>query len=168
MSFGMYDASVPLFLRQLKGVSGVLTKAQAHVDAKKLDPEALLKARLYPDMFNLIRQVQTVTTQVYWGCSLLAGQERADLQGDESTFDALQARIAKTVDYAKGFKPEQFNGGEDKPVALKFPSRTLDFTGKSFLTEFVLPNLYFHAAMVYGILRHNGVEIGKKDFLASS
>lgn len=166
MSLGMFEASVPTFLRQLKGVSGVLTKAKAHVDAKKLDPEALLKARLYPDMFNLIRQVQTVTTQVYWGCSLLAGQERADQPGNEATFEELQARIAKTVDYAKGFKPEQIDGSEDRPVALKFPARTLEFTGKSFLNEFVLPNLYFHAAMTYGILRHNGVEVGKQDFLA--
>lgn len=166
MSLGMYDASVPIFLRQLKSISGVLTKAKAHVDAKKLDPEALLKARLFPDMFNLIRQAQSVTTQVYWGCSLLSGGDRADLPGSEATFDELQNRIAKTVDYAKSFKPEQINGSEDRQVQLKFPSMTLDFTGKSFLTEFILPNLFFHSAMTYGILRHNGVEVGKQDFLA--
>lgn len=166
MSLGMYDASVPVFLRQLKGMSGVLTKAEAHATAKKIEPDALLKARLFPDMFHTIRQVQTATTQIYWGCALLAGLERPNVPGDEQTFADLQARIAKTRDYANGFKPEQINGSEDKPVALVFPGRTLDFTGRSFLLEFVLPNLFFHSSMTYAILRHNGVEVGKPDFLA--
>lgn len=166
MPLGMYDASIPVFLRQLKSMSGVLTKAEAHATAKKLDPDALLKARLFPDMFHTIRQVQTATGQVYWGCSLLAGLDRADLTGDEATFADLQARIKKAEDYAKSFKPEQINGSEDRAVALKFPARTLEFTGRSFLLEFVLPNLFFHSAMTYAILRHNGVEVGKQDFLA--
>ena len=166
MSLGMYDASVPVFLRQLKGMSGVLTKAEAHATAKKIDPDALLKARLFPDMFHTIRQIQTATAQVYWGCSLLAGLERPELTSDENTFADLQARLTKTGDYAKGFKPEQINGSEDRAVALKFPGRTLDFTGRSFLLEFVLPNLFFHSSMTYAIMRHNGVEVGKPDFLA--
>jgi hypothetical protein len=162
----MFDASVPVFLRQMKSIAGVLTKAEAHATAKKLDPEALLKARLYPDMFHTIRQVQTATAQVYWGCALLSGLDRPDLPSEENSFADLQARISKAVDYAKGFTPDRINGSEDRAVALKFPGRTLDFTGKSFLFEFVLPNLFFHSAMTYAIMRHNGVEVGKQDFLA--
>lgn len=166
MPLNMYDISVPAFNRTLKGMKGVLEKAEAHATAKKLDPNALLLARLYPDMFHTIRQVQTATSMVHWGCALLVGLERPDLPSTEATFADLQARIASTVEYVKGFGPERINGTEANKVELKFPGRTMEFTGHSFLSEFIMPNLYFHAAMTYAIMRHNGVEVGKQDFLA--
>jgi uncharacterized protein len=166
MSLTMHDLSVPAFHRAMKSLKGVLEKAEAHATAKKIDPNALLLARLSPDMFHTIRQVQTATSMVHWGCALLAGLERPDLPSTEATFADLQARIASTVDFVKGFGPERLNGSETKPVALKFPGRTMEFTGESFLLEFILPNLYFHTAMTYAIMRHNGVEVGKQDFLA--
>lgn len=168
MSLSMYDASVPQFNRCMKALKGILEKAETHATAKKIDPNALLQARLYPDMFNLIRQVQVATSMCYTGCALLAGLERPQLNDTEATFADLQLRIAKTVDYVAGFGPDKINGSEDKPVQLKFPSVTMDFTGKSFLFEFVLPNLYFHTATAYDILRHNGLELAKRDFLARS
>ncbi len=166
MSLAMYDVTVPALNRAMKSLKGVLEKAEAHVTAKKLDPNAILHARLFPDMFNTIRQVQTATSMAHWGCALLAGLERPDLPAEEATFADLQARIKKTVDYIATFGPDKLNGTENKPVALKFPGRTLDFTGQAFILEFILPNLYFHTAMTYALLRHNGVEVGKADFLA--
>ncbi|MDX2224514.1 MAG: DUF1993 domain-containing protein [Rhodospirillaceae bacterium] len=166
MSLGIYDLSVPAFQRSLKSLTTILTKGAAHVEAKKLEPAALLTARLYPDMFHLTRQVQMSTSMIKWGCALLAGLERPDDPSTETTFDELKTRVAKTGEYVAGFSPSQLNGSEDKPVKLVFPRVTLEFTGKSFLLEFILPNLYFHTAMAYGILRHNGVEVGKGDFLA--
>jgi hypothetical protein len=166
MALGMYDLSVPAFNRALKSLTTILTKGAAHVEAKKLEPASLLTARLYPDMFHFTRQVQMSTSMIKWGCALLAGQERPDDPNTESSFDELKARVAKTGEFVAGFTPAQLNGSESKPVKLVFPRVTLDFTGQSFLLEFVLPNLYFHTAMAYGILRHNGVEVGKSDFLA--
>lgn len=162
----MYDLTVPTFNRVMKSLKGILAKAETHATTKKLDPNALLFARLYPDMFHTVRQVQTATSMAHWGCALLAGLERPQLPDAETSFADLQTRIQKTVDYVSGFGPDKLNGTEAKPVQLKFPNFTLDFTGQSFIQEFILPNLYFHAAMTYGILRHNGVELGKSDFLA--
>ncbi|MBL8642285.1 MAG: DUF1993 domain-containing protein [Rhodospirillaceae bacterium] len=166
MSLGMYDLSVPAFNRALKSAKTVLTKAEAHATEKKLDPNALLLARLYPDMFHFTRQIQMVTNMAQWGCALLAGQERPSWGDIEPTFAALNERVQKTVDFVASFKPEQINGCETKPVQLKFPNFTLDFTGTSFLLEFILPNLYFHSATAYGIMRHNGVVLSKSEFLA--
>ena len=166
MSVSMYDASVPQYNRALKALKGILEKAEAHATAKKIDANALLLARLYPDMFHTIAQVQTATNMVHWGCALLVGLERPQLPSTEATFADLQTRIANTVEYVKGFGPDRINGTEAKAVQLKFPGRTMDFTGQSFLFEFILPNVYFHTAMTYAVLRHNGVEVGKGDFLA--
>jgi hypothetical protein len=165
-SISLYEASVPQFNRVMKALKGVLTKAEAHATAKKLDPSALLLARLYPDMFHTAQQIGTATTMVHWGCAMIAGEERPTLPPPEASFAALQARLQATVDFAAKYGPDKLNGREDQPVQIKFPTMTLDFTAKSFLFEFILPNLYFHAAMTYGILRHNGVELGKQDFLA--
>ena len=165
MTLSMYDISVPSFNRSLKGLRNVLDKAEAHVTAKKLDPNALLLARLYPDMFHTNRQVQTATSMIHWGCALVVGLERPDLPATEATFADLQTRIASTVEYVKGFGPDRLNGTETNKVELKFPGRTMEFTGHSFMLEFIIPNLYFHTAMTYAIMRHSGVEVGKQDFL---
>jgi len=165
MSLGMYQASVPVFTRMLTALSGVLGKAEAHVEARKLDPAALLTARLYPDMFPLARQVQEATKHVHWGCALLAGQEMPSHPNTETSFAELKQRIARTIDFARGYKPEQIDGSEDRAVAIKFPTRTLEMKGQPFLLHFAMPNFYFHATTAYDILRHNGVEVGKRDFL---
>ena len=165
MSLGMYQASVPVFIRMLSSLSAVLDKAEAHCTAKKIDPAALLTARLYPDMFPCARQVQEATKHVYWGCALLAGQERPDHPNPETTFAELKQRVAKTIEFARGYKPEQIDGSEDRAVAIKFPTRTLEFKGQPFLLHFALANFYFHVTTAFDILRHSGVEIGKRDFL---
>ncbi len=167
MALGLYDVAVPAFNRALKSAQTTLAKAEAHATEKKLDPTALLLFRLYPDMFNFTRQIQMVTNMAQWGCALLAGQERPNWGDVEPTFAALNERVQKTIDFVATFKPEQLNGAEDKPIELKFPNFAMPFTsGTQFITEFVLPNLYFHSAAAYNILRHNGIAVGKSDFLA--
>ena len=168
MSLGMYQASVPVFTRLLGSLSAILDKADAHATAKKIDPAALLTARLYPDMYPLSRQVQEASKHVYWGCALLAGLEMPNPANSESSFAELKQRIASTIDYARGFKPEQIDGSEERTVAIKFPTRTLEMKGQPFLLGFAMPNFYFHVTSAYGILRHNGVELGKRDFLGSA
>ena len=168
MPLGMYDASVTVFTRMLTNLSAMLDKAEAHAEAKKLDPAALLTARLYPDMYPLARQVQEATKHVHWACALLAGQEMPTLQNTETGFKELKQRIAKALEFARSFKPEQINGSEDRKLVIKFPSRTVETKGQPFLLNMSLPNFYFHVTTAYAILRHNGVEIGKRDFLGVS
>src|ERR1700730_4821487 len=165
MSLGMYQASVPVFVRMLGGLSGMLDKAAVHVEARKLDPAALLTARLFPDMYALTRPVQEATKHVHWALDLLAGHEMPTVTSTETSFAELKQRVAKTIDFAKSFTPAEIDGSEDRAVALKFPTRTLEMKGQSFLLHFALPNFYFHVATAYDVLRHNGVEIGKRDFL---
>jgi hypothetical protein len=165
MSLGMYQASVPVFVRMLTTLSGVLDKAAAHVEAKKLDPAALLTARLFSDMFPLGRQVQEATKHVHWALDLLAGREMPSVANTETGLAELKQRVSKTIDFAKSFKPAEIDGSEERAIALKFPSRTLEMKGQPFLLHFALPNFYFHVTTAYGVLRHNGVDIGKRDFL---
>ena len=165
MPLGMYDASVTVFTRMLTNLSAILDKAEAHVEARKIDPATLLTARLYPDMYPLVRQVQEATKHVHSSCALLAGQEMPNLPNTETTFKELKLRIAKALEFARSFKPEQINGSEEKNLVIKFPSRTLEIKGQPFLLNMSLPNFYFHVTTGYAILRHNGVEIGKRDFM---
>lgn len=168
MPLGMYESSVPVFSRMLKNLSAILDKAQAHAEAKKIDPSALLTARLYPDMFPLARQVQEATKHVTWACALLSGGEKPDYPIIEGGFDDLKRRIAEAIEFAQSFKPEQFEGSEERRMILKLTLRTLDMPGRALLTNFSLPNFYFHMTTAYGILRHCGVEIGKLDFMGRS
>jgi hypothetical protein len=160
----MYDASVTIFTRMLTNLFGILDKAEAHVEAKKIEAAALLTARLYPDMYPLTRQVQEATKYVHWTCALLAGQEMPNHPNTETTFKELKQRITKALEFARSFKPEQINGSEERNLAIKFPSRTLEMKGQPFLLNMVLPNFYFHVTTAYAILRHNGVELIKRDF----
>jgi hypothetical protein len=156
MSF--HDATVPAFLQILGGLSGLLGKAEAHCKAKNIQPEVLLNARLYPDMYPLSRQVQTVCDFAMKTCARLTGTEKS--------FEELQQRIAKATDYVKSFKPAQFDGGDTREVTFPAgPGTTRTLQGQQYLVNFAFPNFYFHAATAHGILRHNGVEIGKRDFL---
>ena len=164
MSF--YDATVPAFLQILGSLSGLLTKAEAHCKAKNIAPEVLLGARLYPDMLPLTKQIQLACDFAAKSCARLTHSEVPSVPDTEKTFDELRQRIAKTVDYVKAFKPAQFEGADAKDVTFPAgPNNSITLKGQEFVTRFAFPNFYFHAATAHGILRHNGVEIGKRDFL---
>jgi hypothetical protein len=167
MSF--YDAVVPAYLQMLNSLSGLLTKAEAHCKAKKIEPDVLLGARLYPDMLPLAKQIQLVTDFATKGCARLTHSEVPSTPDTEKTFDELRQRLTKTIDYVKSFKPMQFEGADAKDVTFPAgPDRSITMKGQQFLSSFSFPNFYFHAATAHGILRHNGVEIGKRDFLGVS
>jgi uncharacterized protein len=167
MSF--YDATVPALLQILGSLTGILTKAEAHCKAKNIQPEVLLGARLYPDMLPLSRQIQLACDFAAKGCARLTQSEVPSTPDTEKTFDELTARLARTIDYVKTFKPEAFEGAEARDVSFPVgPTNTMTLKGQQFLNNFAFPNFYFHAATAHGILRHNGVEIGKRDFLGVS
>ena len=167
MSF--YDATVPAFLQILGSLSGLLTKAEAHCKARNIQPEVLLGARLYPDMLPLSRQIQLASDFAAKGCARLAHSEVPSTPDTETTFDELKQRLANTVAYVKSFKPAQFEGADAKDVTFPVgPNNNMTLKGQQFLSAFAFPNFYFHAATAHGILRHNGVEIGKRDFLGVS
>ena len=165
MAISMYLASIPPILRALTNLRTILEKAEAHAEARKIDPSVLVNARLYPDMFPLSRQVQIATDNAKGAASRLAGTTPPKYEDNESTFPELVARIDKTIALLKTFKPEQINGSEEKTITLPMHDRTLTFKGMPYLLDYVIPNIYFHVTTAYAILRHNGVEIGKKDFL---
>lgn len=164
MSF--YDAVVPAYLQMLNSLTGLLTKAEAHCAAKKIDPSVLLGSRLFPDMLPLSKQIQLVSDFSAKGCARLTLSDVPSMPDTETSFAELKQRLAKTVDYVKSFKPEQFEGADAKDVTFPAgPDRTMTLKGQQFFSAVSLPNFYFHAAIAHGILRHNGVEIGKRDFL---
>jgi hypothetical protein len=164
----VYDATVPAFLQILGGLSGILTKAEAHCTAKKIQPEVLLGARLFPDMLPLSKQVQLACDFAAKGCARLTHSEVPSTPDTEKTFGELKQRLANTIDYVKTFKPAQFDGADTREVTFPVGPTSMTLKGQQFLNNFAFPNFYFHAATTHGILRHNGVEIGKRDFLGVS
>ena len=167
MSF--YDATVPAYLQMLNSLSGLLTKAETHCKAKNIQPEVLLGSRLYPDMLPFSKQIQLVSDFAAKGCARLTHSEVPSTADTEKSFEELKQRLAKTIDYVKSFKPAQFEGADTKDVTFPAgPDRSITMTGQQFLSAFSFPNFYFHAATAHGILRHNGVEIGKRDFLGAA
>ena len=165
----LYDATVPAFLQILGSLSGLLTKAEAHCKAKNIQPEVLLTARLYPDMLPLTKQIQLVCDFAAKSCARLTHSEVPTIPDTEKSFDELKLRLAKTIDYVKAFKPAQFDGADSRDVSFPAgPNNTMTLKGQQYLSHFALPNFYFHAATAHDILRHNGVEIGKRDFLGAS
>jgi uncharacterized protein len=165
MAIEIYDQVVPVMQRMLKSLSGILEKAESYAQARKIEPAVLLQARLYPDMFALIRQIQIATDFTKATPARLAGLEVPSWEDNEQSFADLQARIARAQDFLSGFKREHFAGAETRQIEVKTRLRNLSFKGQDYLLSFALPNFYFHLATAYGILRHNGVEIGKVDFL---
>jgi hypothetical protein len=164
MSF--YDATVPAFLQILGSLSGILGKAEAHCKAKNIAPEVLLNARLYPDMLPFSKQVQMVCDFAAKGCARLTHSDVPSTPDTEKSFEELKQRLANATIYVKSFKPAQFEGADSRDVTFPIgPTNTLTLKGQQFLNAFAFPNFYFHAATAHGILRHNGVEIGKRDFL---
>ena len=162
----MYDASVPVFVHFLGSLSVILKKAEAHCAAKKIDPSIILNARLFPDMFALTRQVQIASDAAKGAGARLAGIAVPSWPDEEKSFDELQARISKTVTFLSALKPEQFAGSENREIAIKAGGRELNFKGFAYLETWAKPNFYFHLTTAYAILRHNGIELGKPDFLA--
>ena len=167
MSLSMFKASVPVFTRQLANLSAILHKAEAHAAARKIDPAVFINARLAPDMFPLSRQVQSASDSAKGCAARLAGVEIPSYADTETTFPELQARIAKTVAFLQSFGPELIDGSEERAIVLKLRGQETKFSGQYYLLNFALPNFFFHAVTAYDILRHNGVEIGKQDFLGS-
>ena len=167
MTISMYQASAPRFANTLKNLSAILDKAQAHADARKIDPRVLTAARLYPDMFPMSRQVQSACDTAKGAVARLAGVEIPVHEDTEQTLEELKARIAKTIAFINTVKPAQVDGSEDREVVLKFRSGEVKFKGMQYLLGHALPNFYFHATTAYDILRHNGVEVGKRDYIGS-
>lgn len=167
MSISIYDFSIPVLTRGLTNMSAVLDKAAAHAAAKKFDSAVLAQARLFPDMHPLVRQVQIACDTAKGAGARLAGIDPPKHEDTETTFADLKARIAKTVDFLKTVTAAQVKDAETRNIEIKFPSGSWKFTGLAYLTDFVLPNFYFHEAMVYALLRKNGVDIGKMDFLGA-
>jgi len=167
MSLTMYQASIPVFVRMLGNLSAILDKAAAHAETKKIDPAIFVNARLAPDMFPLSRQVQIATDMVKGCAARLAGIEVPSYENNETTFADLQERITKTVAFLQSVSASQIDGSEDRKITLKFGSKELNFLGQAYLLDFVLPNFHFHLTTTYAILRHNGVEIGKKDYVGN-
>jgi hypothetical protein len=163
----MYAFSAPTFTRMLKNLSAMLGKAEAHAKVKGFDANVLLNDRLAPDMFTLTRQVQIATDHAKGAMARLAGHVPEAIEDTETTIAQLQARIAKVIGIVEAYKPEQLAGADTREVTIKIPGSELKFDGAAYLNTWALPNFYFHLTMAYAILRHNGVELGKKDFLMS-
>ncbi len=167
MTITMYQASVPVFERTLKALDVILDKAAAYATERKIDPTVLLTARLYPDMFALTRQVQIATDHAKGASARLAGVAVPSFTDNEASFPDLKARIAKTLEFVATVKPAQIDGSEARDITLKAGPRELNFKGQDYLLFFALPNFYFHVTTAFAILRHNGVPVGKLDFLGA-
>ena len=167
MTISMHQASAPRFANILGNLSAILDKAQAHCEAKKIDPLVLASCRLYPDMLPFTRQITIACDTAKGAVARLAGVDIPKHEDVEKTFEELKARIAKTVDFVGTFKPAQLDGTEDKEIVLKIGGREVNFKGMQYLLGYAHPNFYFHVVTAYDILRHNGVELGKRDYIGT-
>jgi len=167
MTISMYQASVPVFIRMLTNLKGILEKAAAHAQAKKIDDSVLLGARLYPDMFPLARQVHVATDFARGTGARLSGVEPPAYEDNEKTFSELIARVQRTIDFLRTLKPAAIDGSEAREIVRPIRGEPKKFTGINYLLQFALPNFYFHTATTYAILRHCGIEVGKGDFIGA-
>ena len=165
MSLSMYDASVPVFRQILASLGELLTKAESHATERKIEPNALLQARLFPDMFALTRQIQIAADFAKGACARLAGAEVPKYEDTEISFADLRARLDKTIAFIDGLPKAQIVGSEAREVQTSAGPNSKTFTGQVYLTHYALPQFFFHATTAYAILRHNGVEVGKRDFM---
>ena len=161
----MHGITAPVFTARLKSLSNILAKAEQQAKQKGYDPAVLLNDRLAPDMFHLIRQVQIATDQAKGCMARLAGHAPETIEDAEATFAQLQARIAKVVSIVEGYKERALEGAETRDITIKIPDIELKFKGLDYVNQWAMPNFYFHVTMAYAILRHNGIELGKRDFL---
>ena len=167
MATSLYDFTVPMFKLALGNLSNQLDKAIAFAESRKFDPNKLADARIIADMLPLTSQVQIACDNAKGAVARLAGIDPPKHEDNEKTLVELKARVGKTLDFIGTLKAEQFNGAETRDIVLKFPSLTLKFNGKDYITKFVLPNFYFHASTAYNILRKSGVELSKSDYLGN-
>ena len=167
MSVSLYSVSAPIFVQFLTGLSGVIDKASAFAEAKKVDPSVLVNLRLAPDMHPFARQIRMATDHAAGGVGRLAGVDLPTFSTEETTLAELKARIATVTDFIKGVKPSQVDGQEGREVVLKFPSGERRFTGQADLLYFAIPNFYFHTTTAYDIMRNAGVDVGKRDFMSA-
>lgn len=161
----MHAISAPVFVRMLNNLSSILTKAEQTAKTKGYDPSVLLNGRLAPDMFPLTKQVQIATDHAKGCVARLAGHQIEAIEDTETTFAELQARIKKVLAIVEGYKPEQIDGSEGREITIKIPNMELKFSGLDYVNQWAMPNFYFHFVTAYDILRANGIELGKKDFL---
>ncbi|MGV8803395.1 MAG: DUF1993 domain-containing protein [Polaromonas sp.] len=168
MTSAIYTASIPVFKQMLGGLSQVLAKAEAHVTAKNIDPNALLQARLFPDMFPLLKQVQVASDFAKSVSARLAGVDVPKLEDNEQSFADLQARIATVLAFINGLAPEKFDGAATREIVTQAGTpKEKRFSGESYIFNYGLPHFFFHTTTAYAILRHNGVEVGKKDYIGT-
>jgi hypothetical protein len=167
MSLSMYQASIPAFVQMLNSLSAILDKAEAHAQKRKIEPDVLLTYRLAPDMLPFVRQIQIAADLAKGAAARLAGVEVPKHDDTEKTFADLKARLAKTVAFVQSFKPSEIDGSEDRDIKLTLGEHTMSFRGQPYLVHFVMPNFYFHCTTAYDILRHCGVELGKRDFIGT-
>ncbi|MEP7067586.1 MAG: DUF1993 domain-containing protein [Usitatibacter sp.] len=165
MTISMHQAGIPTIIRALSNLAEILEKGEQHAAAKKIDPAVLLNGRLYPDMFPLSKQVQIASDISKGGCARLAQVEAPAYEDNETTFAELIQRVKKTIAYLETLKAGQVDGSEDRTVTWQTRSATKSMQGQPYLLNHVLPNVFFHVTTAYNILRHNGVELGKQDFL---
>jgi hypothetical protein len=163
----MYQASAPRLINSMRNLSAILDKTQIYIDTKKIDPAALLQFRLFPDMLNLTRQIQIASDTAKGVVARLAGVDIPAYEDKETSVAELQARIAKTIAFIEGFTPAKLDGTEDKAIVTKRGDKETHYTGMQFLLGHAIPNVYFHVSIAFAILRHNGVEIGKRDYLGN-
>jgi hypothetical protein len=167
MSLSMYDASVPVFRQMLASLAAILAKAEVHAHERKIDPAALLQARLFPDMFPLTRQVQVAADFAKGACARLAGVEVPRFEDTEQTFGELQQRIAKVLAFIDDLPRVAFDASAERDITTGNGANAKQFKGQPYLLHYALPHFYFHTTTAYAILRHNGVEVGKKDFIGT-
>jgi hypothetical protein len=164
----MHAVSAPVFARMLRNLSAILAKAEQQAKQKNYDMAVLLSSRLAPDMLPLTRQIQIATDSAKGAMARLAGQTAVVIEDTETTLPQLQARLKKVIDIVESYSEADLAGSENREVVLKLPNTEMKFDGLTFLTGFALPNFFFHVTTAYSILRHNGIELGKMDFLASA
>ncbi len=167
MTFSMYSASVPVFKQILGSLSAILDKAEAHALEKKIEPAALLQARLYPDMFPFLRQIQVAADFAKGASARLAGVDVPKYEDTEHSFADLKARLAKTIAFIDALPQADLEASADRDISTSSGANAKQFKGQVYLMHYALPHFYFHATTAYAILRHNGVEVGKKDFIGS-
>jgi hypothetical protein len=167
MSLSMHSTSIPYFVRALKNLSAILEKGAAHAQENDIDPSILVTDRLFPDMFPLSRQVQIACDVSKGAAARISGIEAPSHEDNESSFEELIARINKTIEFLNSLPTDKINGTEEKEIKFQAGPYELDFTGATYLSMWALPNIYFHVTTTYNILRHNGVALGKIDYVGA-
>lgn len=168
MGISVFELAIAPLSRMLLNLDRIVSLAEQDAKERNIDPAALIQARLYPDMLPFVSQIRIATDTAKGAAARLSGTELPRWEDNESTFEEIRGRIKKALDFLATFRPEQFEGAEGRAIEMKLPKNTLNFSGRDYILGFVLPNFYFHVTTAYAILRHNGLSIGKQDYLGGS